>query len=104
MSVFGFGKSYKPEEDVELLTTVYDFGMRAVVESLLREAEIPYIVKERGGSVPVITGSSVFGTDFFVKNTDLETAAELIAPCFGEPLDENAVSTDDDAEESDEEK
>ena len=84
MSLFGFGKSYKPDENVELLTTVYDFGTRAVVESILREAEIPYMLKERGGAVPVITGSSVFGTDFFVKETDLDTAAELIAPFFGD--------------------
>lgn len=88
MSLFGFGKSYKPDEEMELLTTVYDFGMRSVVESILREAEIPYLVKERGGSVPVITGSSVFGTDFFVKKTDLDTAAELVAPCFGEPIED----------------
>ncbi len=88
MSFLGFGKSYKPDESVELLTTVYDFGMRSVIESLLRDAEIPYMLKERGGSLPVITGNSVFGTDIFVKQTDLETAAELIAPCF-EELDEN---------------
>ncbi len=82
MPIFGFGKSYKPDEELELLTTLYDFGMRAVVESLLRDAEIPYMLKERGGSLPVITGSSVFGTDVFVKKTDRDTAAELIAPCF----------------------
>lgn len=91
MPIFGFGKSYKPDKNVELLTTVYDFGMRSVVESLLRDAEIPYILKERGGSLPVITGSSVFGTDFFVKKEDLDAAKELIAPCF-----EKAEPTDDD--------
>ena len=96
MSLFGFGKSYKPDENVALLTTVYDFGTRAVVESLLREAEIPYMIKERGGSVPVITGSSVFGTDFFVKETDLDTAAELIGPVFGDEVIET--------EEADEEE
>ena len=99
MSVFAFGKSYKPDENTELMTTVYDFGTRAIVESLLREAEIPYIIKERGGSVPIITGSSLFGTDFFVRNTDLDVAAELIAPVFGEPADdEDAV---EEAEEND---
>ena len=84
MKLFDFGKSYKPDGDVELLTTVYDFGMRSIVESLLRDAEIPYLTKERGGSLPVITGSSMFGVDFFVKVTDLEAAKELIAPCFEE--------------------
>jgi len=90
MKLFGFGKSYKPDGEVELLTTVYDFGMRSIVESILRDAEIPYLIKERGGSVPVITGASVFGTDFFVKTTDLEAAKELIAPCFEEVKDENS--------------
>ena len=84
MKLFGFGKSYKPDGETELLTTVYDFGMRSIIESILRDAEIPYLVKERSGSVAVITGSSVFGTDFFVKKTDLEAATELIAPCFEE--------------------
>ena len=90
MKLFGFGKSYKPDGDVELLVTVYDFGMRSIVESILRDAEIPYLVKERSGSVPVITGASVFGTDFFVKTSDLEAAQELIAPCFEEAADEEA--------------
>ena len=84
MKLFGFGKSYKPNGEVELLVTVYDFGMRSVIESILRDAEIPYLVKERSGSVPVVTGSSVFGTDFFVKKDELEAAKELIAPCFEE--------------------
>ena len=97
MAIFGFGKSYKPAEETALLTTVYDFGMRSVIESLLRAENIPYIIKERGGSLPVITGSSTFGTDFFVKENDLDRAAELIAPCF----EENEEITD--AESEDEE-
>lgn len=89
MGLFGFGKSYKPMENAKLLTTVYDFGTRSVVESILRDAEIPYILKDRGGSIPVITGSSVFGTDVFVDESDLDAAAELIAPCFGDELDDD---------------
>lgn len=99
MPIFGFGKSYKPAEDMELLTTVYDFGMRSVIESLLRDEKIPYIIKERGGSLPVITGSSVFGTDFFVRKEDLDNAAELIAPCFGDELGEEI--TEDTSENED---
>ena len=95
MKLFDFGKSYKPDGEVELLTTVYDFGMRSVIESLLRDAEIPYLVKERGGSLTVITGSSMFGVDFFVKVTDLDAAKEIIAPCFEE---ETEKSAEDDAE------
>ena len=84
MSFFGIGKSHKPMADVELLVTVYDFGMRSVIESLLRDAEIPYIIKDRGGSLPIITGSPMLGADIFVKAEDLAAADELIAPCFEE--------------------
>ena len=45
MSFFGLGKSHKPMADVELLATIYDFGMRSVIESILRDADIPYILK-----------------------------------------------------------
>ena len=84
MGLFGFGKSYKPMENAKLLTTIYDFGTRSVIESILRDAEIPYILKDRGGSIPVITGSSMFGTDVFVNEADFDAAEELIAPCFEE--------------------
>lgn len=84
MSIFGIGKSHKPMPEVELLVTIYDFGMRAVIESILRDADIPYIIKERGGSLPVITGSPMLGADFFVRAEDLDAAKELIAPCFEE--------------------
>lgn len=90
MSLFGFGKSYKPDGEVELLTTVYDFGTRAIVESVLRDAEIPYLIRERGGSVPVITGSSIFGADFFVNKADVEAATELIKPLREDASNENS--------------
>ena len=82
MSFFGIGKSHKPMPDTELLVTIYDFGMRSVIESILRDAEIAYIIKERGGSLPVITGAPMLGSDIFVSAEDLETAEALIAPCF----------------------
>jgi hypothetical protein len=87
MSIFGIGKSHKPMADVELLATIYDFGMRSVIESILRDADIPYILKERGGSLPVITGRPMLGADFFVRVEDIEAARELIAPCLEEDED-----------------
>lgn len=98
MGLFGFGKSYKPMENAKLLVTVYDFGMRSVVESILRDANIPYILKDRGGSIPVITGSSMFGTDVFVNEADFDAAEELIAPC----LEEEAEEQEDLDEDTDE--
>ena len=82
MSIFGIGKSYKPLPNAELLVTLYDFGMRSVIESILRNADIPYIIKDRGGSLPIITGSPLLGADVFVRAEDLDAANELIAPCF----------------------
>ena len=87
MSFFGLGKSHKPMPEVELLVTIYDFGMRSVIESLLRDANIPYMIKDRGGSLPIITGSPMLGADFFVKAEDLDAAQELIAPCLEEDVD-----------------
>ena len=88
MSFFGIGKSHKPMPDTELLVTIYDFGMRSVIESILRDAEIAYIIKERGGSLPVITGAPMLGSDIFVSSEDLLAAQELIAPCFEDADDE----------------
>ena len=84
MSIFGIGKSHKPMPEVELLVTVYDFGTRSVIESILGDAGMPYIIKERGGSLPVITGRPMLGADIFVKAEDLEVAQKLIEPCFAE--------------------
>ena len=78
MSLFGIGDSHKPAEDLELLVTVYDLPSRAVVASILEDAGIPFLINERGGSVSVVTGNSMLGTDFFVKNTDLELATKII--------------------------
>ena len=98
MSIFGIGKSHKPMPEVELLFTIYDFGLRAVIESILRDADIPYIIKERGGSLPVITGRPMLGADIFVRAEDLDAANELIAPCFEECADEEEEADGGDEE------
>lgn len=47
--LFGHDRPAPPQtENVKLLTTVYTPEERAVVESLLRSAEIPYLARERG--------------------------------------------------------
>ena len=99
MSFFGLGKSHKPMPDTEKLVTLYDFGLRSVIESLLRDAEIPYIIKDCGGSWSVITGTPMLGADVYVKTEDLERASELIAPCF----DENDAIEPEFVEEEEEE-
>lgn len=100
MSLFGIGDSHKPAEDLELLVTVYDLPSRAVVASILDDAGIPFLINERGGSVSVVTGNSMLGTDFFVKNTDLELATKIIESLNDDELPEE-VSEEETEEEED---
>ena len=100
MSLFGIGASHKPAEDLELLVTVYDLPSRAVVASILEDAGIPFLINERGGSVSVVTGNSMLGADFFVKNTDLELATKIIESLNDDELPEE-VSEEETEEEED---
>ena len=81
-SFFGLDRVSPHDENLELLTTVYDAPSQAIVEGILRDAEIPYLAKSRGSgtAVKVITGFSMFGTDIFVLREHLEAALELITP------------------------
>ena len=80
--LFGLDRVSPHDGDLELLTTVYDNTLLPVVESILRDAEIPYLIKERGtgGVMKVFMGFSMMGSDIFVKREDLETATALITP------------------------
>ena len=99
MSLFGIGDSHKPAEDLELLVTVYDLPSRAVVASILEDAGIPFLINERGGSVSVVTGNSMLGTDFFVKNTDLELATKIIESLNDDELPEKVAEEETEEEE-----
>ena len=79
-SLFGLERVSAHDDTLALLTTVYDRAQQMIVESILQDARIPYLVKERGSGsmVKVIAGYSMFGTDIFVRCEQLETAAELI--------------------------
>lgn len=81
-SLFGLDRVSPHDESLALLTTVYDPSLLMILESILRDAEIPYLKKERGSgnSVKIIAGFSMFGTDLFVLKEQLELARELIAP------------------------
>ncbi|MBQ9783208.1 MAG: DUF2007 domain-containing protein [Clostridia bacterium] len=81
-SFFGLDRVSAHDDSLALLTTVYDPAQLLILESILKDAEIPYLKKERGGgtSVRVIAGFSVFGTDLFVRREQLELALELITP------------------------
>ena len=81
-SFFGLDRVSKAGEGWTLLITVYDRSQLMILESILRDAEIPCLAKERGGgtAVKVITGYSMFGTDLFVPEEMLRVARELIEP------------------------
>ena len=93
-SLFGLDKVSYHDEQLALLTTVYDPIKRAITESILRDANIPYLIRERGSgtAVSVIAGFSMMGSDFFVRHEDLETALELITP----PEDAEEAQTEED--------
>ena len=59
-SLFGLDRISPHDDSLELLTTVFDSAQQMIVESILRDAEIPYLVKSRGAgtAVKVITGFS----------------------------------------------
>ncbi len=81
-SFFGLDRVSPHDDSLALLTTVYDNSLLMILESILKDAEIPYLKKERGSgtSMKVIAGFSVFGTDLFVLKEHLETAQALITP------------------------
>lgn len=93
--LFGLDQPTKPAEDTgALLTTAYGNEELAAIEALLRSAEIPYRLCDRGagGIVRVISGYTMYGTDVFVRPDDMETAKELLAP-----VDADEESTEEEA-------
>ena len=89
-SLFGLDRPALSEEGLEYLTTAFSPEELLVLESILRDAEIPYMKKDRGSgtTVKVIMGYSIFGTDLYVREEDLETATTLLAPAEEEFVEE----------------
>lgn len=100
--LFGFDHPAQPNDEVsELLITVHGNEELAAVEAMLRSAEIPYRLMDRGagGVVRVISGYTMYGTDVFVRSEDVETARELLKPV---ELDENGEIIEAQEDESEE--
>ena len=74
------------------ITTAYGNEELAAIEALLRSAEIPYRLCDRGagGIVRVISGYTMYGTDVFVRAEDVETARELLTPVDAAEAEEEA--------------
>ena len=77
--LFGLDSVSSHDEGLELLMTVYDPAELMVAQSVLKDAEIPFLCKDRGsgGMVKVIAGYSVMGTDVFVRAEHAEVARAL---------------------------
>ena len=101
---FGLDNSPK-RDDLKLLVSVNDHVYLAILEGILDENKIPYLTKDRGcGSVvKVIAGFSLFGSDIFVLEEDLERASAVIGTM---PTEEEYLSAEiipDEEEEEEEE-
>lgn len=85
--LFGLEKPVQNETTGVLLMTAYGNEEIAAAEALLRGADIPYRLSDRGagGVVRTVMGYTMYGTDIFVRPDDLDTAKELLAPV---PVDE----------------
>ncbi len=98
--LFGLEKPHRISDgdEIELLTTVYDVVMLGMVRGLLEDADIPYLVHDRGtgSAMKIMTGFSLYGSDIFVPTAAMETARDLIAGLE----DADAVEIIDETEET----
>ncbi len=86
------------EEGAELLTTTHDDVELSILCSILEEEKIPYLKRDRGsgGSVRIITGYSMFGTDLLVPTSEIDRARELLeAFRNGEPVEDESEGGDE---------
>ena len=106
--LFGLEKPHKISDgdEVSHLITVYDVAVLGIVRGLLEDAEIPYLVRERGtgSAMRIMTGFSLFGTDVFVPTGALEVAKGLVAGLEDQPIvyvddDGNEITVEDAAEQ-----
>ena len=81
--LFGLDKPANADGLAHLVTFTEPVSL-AIAEEMLRDADVPYLKKERGcgGVVRIITGFQSFGTDLFVRPEDEEKANEILTPLF----------------------
>ncbi len=100
---FGLDNPSYKDDELELIATAYDRVYLAIIQGLLDEAEIPYLVKDRGSALKIIAGYSFFGSDIYVHKNNLETAVELL-DAFDEANGENHDADDAGTEEETDEE
>ncbi len=96
--LFGLDRPAHADEGLVLVGTYFDNATLSVALSILTEANISYLQKERGagGAVRILAGYNMFGTDVFVREEDAETALDLLTPEDGEEDADDAKETTED--------
>lgn len=76
-------KKEKLEDEIELvlLRTTSDNFEFNLITGLLEEADIAFIIKERGsgGYMKIIAGNSLYGTDIYVEESTFERAEDILS-------------------------
>ena len=82
-------KEEKQEIKLKLLTTVSDFTESQMIVGLLKDENIPVLVKDLGlgGFMKVTMGYTVFGQELYVSEADFDRAAELVKAFFDRDAD-----------------
>lgn len=73
-------KDKTDEIEMVLLRTTNNNYELDLIKNLLEDADIPYLIKERGiGSyMRMISGDSMYGTDIFIEEKLLEKAESIL--------------------------
>jgi hypothetical protein len=80
-SFFGLdAPALQDDDNLTLLTTVYDDILADLYAALLKEENVPFLKKDRsgGGALRMILGTSNQGVDFYVPPSYLEAASNLL--------------------------
>ncbi len=75
-----FTPKQPPIEGAELVTTVYNPVDAAIIEDLLRQADIPSIRRPKHGldPLPVLAGFSVLGEEIYTTSAQADEAREIV--------------------------
>ena len=89
--LFGLDSPSLKDEGVALLATLFDEVSVAMYEEILRDADIPFLRRDRGagGAMRIIMGASLSAVDIYVPEARLDEALSLFA---------NAEESEDGAE------
>lgn len=77
--LFGLDTPSLKDEGVALLATLYDDVSASMYEEILRDADIPFLRRDRGagGAMRIIMGASLSAIDIYVPADRLDEAQAL---------------------------